>query len=259
MANREIMMKLPRWSYPACCAHRGAGLLAPENTLAAIRHGAALGYRMAEFDVKLSADGVLVLMHDATLARTTDGRGRVAAASYGELARLDAGSWHSPAFAGEAIPTLARVAAWLRANGCLANIEIKPCPGRERETGAAAALEARALWAGAKVPPLLSSFSDEALAAAALVAPELPRALLMVEPGADWLERARALGCVAIDVHHERIDAALIAAAHAHRLKVIAYTVNDPLRAQRLFADGLDLLITDAIDRIVFERRPKRA
>jgi glycerophosphoryl diester phosphodiesterase len=199
-----------------------------------------------------------VLMHDATLERTTDGRGRVAAATCGELARLDAGRWHSPAFAGESIPTLGRVASWLRANDCLANIEIKPCPGRERETGAAAALEARSLWAGAKVPPLLSSFSDEALDAAARAAPELPRALLMVEPGADWAARAEALGCVAIDVHHERIDEALIAAAHARRLKVIAYTVNDPLRAQRLFEQGLDLLITDAIDRIAFARRPPR-
>lgn len=247
-----------RWSYPACCAHRGAGRLAPENTLAAMRHGASLGYRMAEFDVKLSADGTLVLMHDATLERTTDGHGRVAAATLADLAKLDAGSWHSAAWVGEPVPTLARVARWLIANGCLANVEIKPCPGRERETGAAAALEARALWAGARVAPLLSSFSEEALAAAARAAPELPRALLMTDPGSDWAARAQALGCVAIDVHHERIDAALIAAAHARRLKVIAYTVNDPARARTLFDQGLDLLITDAVDRIAFSRRRPR-
>ena len=68
-------MSVPAWPYPARCAHRGAGKLAPENTLAAIRHGAALGYRMFEFDVKLSADGVLVLMHDPTVDRTTSGHG----------------------------------------------------------------------------------------------------------------------------------------------------------------------------------------
>ena len=243
-------MSQPLWSYPSRCAHRGAGKLAPENTLAAIRHGASLGYRMFEFDVKLSADGALVLMHDPMVDRTTDGRGRVASFTLGELARLDAGGWHSPAYAGEGVPTLARVAHWLRANDCLANIEIKPCPGRERETGAAAALEARALWAGAAVPPLLSSFSPEALAAAAAVAPELPRALLLHTLPADWPAQLAALGCVAIDVFHERLDADVIAAAHSRGLKVLAYTVNEPAHAERLLAWGLDVLITDALDRI---------
>jgi glycerophosphoryl diester phosphodiesterase len=227
-------MSVPAWPYPARCAHRGAGKLAPENTLAAIRHGAALGYRMFEFDVKLSADGVLVLMHDPTVDRTTSGHGRLASYTLGQIARLDAGSWHSPAFAGEPVPTLAGVAAWLRANQCLANIEIKPCPGREAETGAAVALEARALWA------------------AAAVAPELPRALLMHRLPDDWLAQVRALDCVAIDLHHELLDAALIAAAHAQHLKVLAYTVNDPARAAMLTDIGLDLLITDAVDRIAF-------
>ena len=73
------------WPYPAQVAHRGAGKLAPENTLAAIRHGASLGYRMFEFDVKLSGDGVLVLMHDALVDRTTNGTGRVASLGYSEL------------------------------------------------------------------------------------------------------------------------------------------------------------------------------
>ncbi|GAA4136074.1 hypothetical protein GCM10023067_60290 [Aminobacter aganoensis] len=73
------------------------------------------------------------------------------------------------------MPTLAAIARYLRANGFLANIEIKPVPGTEWRTGAAVALDARALWAGADVPPLLSSFSEEALAAARDAAPELPR------------------------------------------------------------------------------------
>ncbi len=206
---------------------------------------------MFEFDVKLSADGVLVLMHDAMVDRTTDGRGRVASLTLGELARLDAGGWHSPAYAGENIPTLARVAHWLRANGCLANIEIKPCPGRERETGAAVALEASALWAGAVVAPVLSSFSAGALAAAAQAAPALPRALLLDDLPADWADRIASLACVAINAHHELLNAELIARAHALGLKVLTYTVNDPRRAQTLFDWGLDGLITDAIDLIV--------
>lgn len=140
---------LPAWPYPRAIAHRGAGKLAPENTLAAFRHGAGFGYRMFEFDVKLSGDGVAVLLHDATLERTTSGHGRIDALSFGQIAQLDAGSWHSPAFAGEPVPTLAAVARYLRANGLLANIEIKPVPGTEWRTGAALALDARTLWADA--------------------------------------------------------------------------------------------------------------
>ncbi|MGC1818128.1 MAG: glycerophosphodiester phosphodiesterase family protein, partial [Casimicrobiaceae bacterium] len=110
------MRKLPAWPYPKLVAHRGAGKLAPENTLAALRVGHAHGYRMAEFDVKLSADGVAFLLHDGTLDRTTNGKGRADALTWRELAQLDAGSWHSPVYAGETLPTLAAVARWSRAN-----------------------------------------------------------------------------------------------------------------------------------------------
>ncbi|SPD64964.1 glycerophosphodiester phosphodiesterase, cytosolic [Cupriavidus taiwanensis] len=238
------------WRYPSHIAHRGAGKLAPENTLAAFRHGAGFGYRMFEFDVKLSADGKPVLMHDATLDRTTSGQGRVDALTLGELALLDAGSWHGPAFAGEPVPTLAAIARYTRANGFLVNIEIKPIPGAEARTGAAVALDAQSLWAGAEVPPLLSSFSEEALAAAARVAPGLPRALLLDQLPGDWLERVRRLGCLALDANHRELDACVISAAHAAGLRVLAYTVNDPTRAAQLLEWGLDAVITDAVDQI---------
>lgn len=238
------------WPYPARIAHRGAGLLAPENTLAALRRGAALGYRMFELDAKLSGDGALVLMHDEILDRTTDGRGRVAASSLADLMRLDAGSWHSSRYAGEGVPTLARAAAWLRANGLHANLEIKPCPGRERETGAAVAIEAARLWQGAPAPPLLSSFSGEALDAARGAAPRLPRALLLEQMTGDWVARCRDLGCRAVVVRQDALDEATIARAHAASLRVLAYTVNDPARAVALESWGLDGLITDEVERI---------
>ena len=94
-------MTMADWPYPFWIAHRGAGKLAPENTLAAFRVGASHGYRAFECDVKLAADGVPFLLHDATLRRTTNGHGRAADLSWSELARLDAGSWHSRAYAGE--------------------------------------------------------------------------------------------------------------------------------------------------------------
>ena len=241
---------LPAWPYPRAIAHRGAGKLAPENTLAAFRHGASFGYRMFEFDVKLSGDGVAVLLHDATLDRTTNGTGRLDALTLGQIAQLDAGSWHSPAYAGEPVPTLAAIARYLRANNFLANIEIKPVPGAEWRTGAAVALDARALWAGADVPPLLSSFSENALAAAREAVPELPRALLLDKLPADWLDRLRALDCVALDANHRELTPEIIDAAHAAGFRVCCYTVNDVDRAQLLWGAGLDGLITDWVDRI---------
>ncbi|RDK10704.1 glycerophosphodiester phosphodiesterase [Cupriavidus lacunae] len=238
------------WPYPRHIAHRGAGKLAPENTLAAFRHGASFGYRMFEFDVKLTADGKPVLMHDATLDRTTTGSGRVDSLTLGEVALLDAGSWHSATFAGEPVPTLKAIARYTCANGYCINIEIKPVPGRETLTGAAVALDAQSLWRGASVPPLLSSFSDEALAAARRVAPELPRALLLDKLPADWLDRLRELDCVALDANHRVLNAKVIADAHAAGFRVLSYTVNDPERAAQLLAWGLDGLITDAVDQI---------
>ncbi len=236
------------WPYPRLVAHRGAGKLAPENTLAAFRLGHAHGLRMAECDVKLSADGVAFLLHDATLDRTTGGRGRADALPWRELALLDAGAWHSPAYAGEPLPTLAAIAAFCRANGVALNIEIKPTPGRERETGAAVAIDAARLWHGAEVPPLLSSFSEAALAAAQETVPALPRAYLCDRLPSDWLACCAALGCVALDAKHTLLDAGVIDAAHAAGLRVAAWTVNDPARARELAALGLDMLITDAVD-----------
>ncbi|HZN47083.1 MAG TPA: glycerophosphodiester phosphodiesterase family protein, partial [Ramlibacter sp.] len=154
------------WPYPRWVAHRGAGRLAPENTLAAFRLGAAHGYRMFECDVKLSADGVPFLLHDATLERTTNGVGVGGDQPWDQLARLDAGSWHSRTHAGEPLPTLENIARYCRANGFLLNIEIKPTPGIEARTGEVVADHAERLWRGAPVPPLLTSFRPESLAAA---------------------------------------------------------------------------------------------
>lgn len=245
-----MSVSFANWPYPRVAAHRGAGRLAPENTLAAMRLGASFGFGMFEFDVKLSGDGVLVLMHDATLDRTTDGTGRVAGRTFAELARLDAGGWHSAAYAGEPVPAFAQVARWLLRNGHRANVEIKPCPGREAETGAAVALEAQRLWHGLAVPPILSSFSETALEAARRAAPGLPRALLFGQLPGDWLARCDALGCVALDAQEATLSAPVVAAAHRAGLRVITYTVNDPARARQLFDWGLDTLITDAVDRI---------
>lgn len=239
----------PDWLYPLWIAHRGAGKLAPENTLAAFRLGASHGYRAFECDVKLSADGVCLLLHDETVQRTSNGAGRAADLPWSQLAQLDAGSWHSRAYAGEPLATLSAVARFVQANGFLLNLEIKPTPGLEAATGKVVAEKVLQLWPHDATPPLLSSFRPESLSAARDAAPRLPRALLLDELWDGWLDTASGLGCVAVVTNHRLMDRALIARLRGAGLRALCYTVNEPNDARRLLALGTDGLITDAVDR----------
>ena len=235
--------------WPLWIAHRGAGKLAPENTLAAFRLGAQHGYSAFECDVKLSSDGVPFLLHDATLDRTSDAKGVAGERTWAELSRVDAGSWHSRTYAGEPLPTLGNIAAFCLANGHALNIEIKPTPGVERRTGEVVAREAERLWQGRTLPPLLSSFEPHALEGARAAAPQLPRALLIDTLVEGWFERAQGLGCVAVVANHRVYDTAMVARLHAADLWALCYTVNDDSSARALLGIGLDGLITDAVDR----------
>jgi glycerophosphoryl diester phosphodiesterase len=241
------------WPYPLWIAHRGAGRLAPENTLAAFRVGAGHGYRAFECDVKLSADGVPFLLHDTTLQRTTNARGTASELSWSELSRLDAGGWHSRAFAGETIPSFAAIAAWCLRNGFALDIEIKPTPGHELETGRVVAREAARLWAadrsGAAPLPLFTSFRPESLQGAREAAPELPRGLLLDTLWNGWFEVAQSLVCAAVVTNYNLMDRALIDTLHGAGLRALVYTVNDPAEAQRLVALGIDGIVSDAVDR----------
>ncbi len=237
------------WPYPLWIAHRGAGKLAPENTLAAFRVGAAHGYRAFECDVKLSADGVPFLLHDDTLQRTTSGYGPAIDRSWAELSQFDAGGWHSRDFAGEPPASLHAVARYVLRNEFHLNIEIKPSLGHEQATGRAVAHAAAELWRDAAAAPLLSSFKTTALEAAREAAPALPRALLLDKLWPGWLEAAKALGCVAVVTEHALQDAALVGELRGAGLRALAYTVNDPAAVQRLLELQVDGIITDAVDR----------
>lgn len=239
-----------RWPYPRVIAHRGGGSCAPENTLAALRAGHARGFHAVEFDVMLSADAHPVLIHDETLERTTSGHGAVSATLLSALARLDAGSWFGREFKGEALPGFAAAAGLCRELGLLANVEIKPAGGYARETGRIVASQALALWDGAPVPPLLSSFEEAALEAARAAAPALPRALLFDAVPADWCQRAQRLDCIAIHCNASRLDKALAGVILEAGYALATWTVNDVESARRLFSWGVTSVFTDRLDLI---------
>lgn len=249
-------IKLKHWPYPRWIAHRGAGKLAPENTLAAFRVGASYGYRMFECDVKLSADGIPFLLHDTTLQRTTNSTkhlGDLTSAIgsdhlWSQLSQLDAGSWHSQPFAGEPLPSFENIARYCLHNSYFLNIEIKPTPGQEFETGQVVAQQAARLWQDATVPPLLTSFDTEALAAARKAQPQLPRGLLLDSLTPGWLETALTLDCAALVCEQSLWDRVSLSQAKNAGFRTLSYTVNDESIAQRLYDLGLDSLITDRVD-----------
>jgi len=229
------------WPYPRVVAHRGGGLLAPENTLGAIRTGASLGFKAVEFDVMLAADGVPVLIHDETTERTTGVKGRVAQMRAAQLESLDAGS-------GEGIPRFEKAAELCRRLGLWANVEIKPAAGFERQTGEAVARAAKELFKGAAQPPVLSSFSLSALLAAQEAAPELPRGYLVEEVPPDWESKLKRLACVSLHCNHTKLDPALIEPIRSAGYAIACWTVNDPAWARRLLDQRVDCIITDALD-----------
>ena len=238
------------WPLPFWIAHRGAGKLAPENTLAAFRLGASHGYRAFECDVKLSADGVPFLLHDATLERTTDATGTAGDRPWAELSRLDAGGWHSRGHAGEPLPSLDAIARFVQRNGFALNVEIKPTPGEERSTGLEVGTACARLWQGHAAPLLFSSFSPDALQAARETAPAISRALLVDTLWPGWFEMALSLHCLAVVSNHKLMGPELIAQLHGAGLRALCYTVNDAADARRLVNLGIDGLITDAVDRL---------
>lgn len=242
------------WPYPRVLAHRGGGKLAPENTMAGFATAFGLGFSGVEFDVMLARDKVPVVMHDPYLGRTVNGSGHVYDYDAPELARLDAGSWFSRAFAGEKVPLFDEVSAFCQRHAIWMNIEIKPAPGHEQETGAVVAQRTRAAFQAeialgdpARLP-LFSSFSETALQAAMAAAPDIPRAILFKAIPPDWEAVAQRIAAVAVHCNHLFLTREAARAVKDAGFGLMCYTVNDPGRARMLAGWGVDALCTDRLD-----------
>jgi glycerophosphoryl diester phosphodiesterase len=238
------------WPYPKIVAHRGAGTLAPENTMAAMRCGLARGFHAVEFDVMLSKDAVPVVVHDPHFGRTIAGTGNVFDCSAQQLATLDAGSWFGPEFSGEPVPYFAQVADFCNAQGIWMNIEIKPAPGFDEPTGRVVAQWTARLCANTIAAPLLSSFSYDALLAAKVAASVIPRGYLVDTIPSDWRQRLEALEAVALHTNHKNLSPQLAQAVKDAGYGLFCYTVNEPARAREILSWGVDAFCTDRIDLI---------
>lgn len=232
--------------YPSrVIGHRGAAAQAPENTLASIRRAAADGAAMIEVDVMLTGDDRPVIFHDEVLDRTTDGSGLMAATPLDTLGALDAGSWFAEDFAGEPVPTLEELLETVLDLGLALNLEIKPTLGRDRDTARLALMAARDIWPADRPPPLISSFSREALAEARDLTGDWPRALLCTEVPGDWAEAALILNLKALHLADAGAHAAAIRKVIAGGHAVAVYTVDDPARARVLWDWGVAAVFAD--------------
>jgi glycerophosphoryl diester phosphodiesterase len=235
----------------AVIGHRGAAGRAPENTLAGLRQAHQLGAGWVEFDVMLSRDSVPILIHDETLLRTTDGRGRVPRHTAAELRQLDAGAWFAPQFAGERVPTLDEAVALLLELGLHANVEIKPATGHEIATAAVVGEALLRLWPRRGPRLLLSSFERAAVAVVQRLAPDLPRGLLAGALPGDWVAALQDLGCATLHLDQSRVTPATLRMLAAEGVPVLLYTVNDAGRARELLDAGAVAVFTDLPDVLI--------
>lgn len=227
---------------PHIVAHRGASIEAPENTIAAFRVAGARQAKWIECDVTLSADNQCVLIHDDTLERTTNGTGPIHKQPLSVLRELDAGSWFSDIYKGERIPTLSDTLETLFFMDMGANLEIKPSgcdPVRLCQE------VAKELDRAKKLPILLSSFDDSAVAEIRRLLPDMPCGWLLETLPDNWHDGYSQLGASALHIDHKALDPEKAAEIVAANVPLVCYTVNDPARAKELFGWGVTSVITD--------------
>ena len=235
----------------AIFAHRGARCVAPENTLPAFAIALEMGVAGIELDVHRSADGQLVVIHDFTVEKTTDGQGAVDALSVAELRRLDAGSHFSPAFAGVQIPLLEEVLD-LVGDRCLLNLEIKSVhPYAEDASASVAALiRQRNLYGQV----LVSSFNPVTLIKLRHLDPRIRLGMLYDESMPPFLRQVWAGAPIVPEAQHPHfslVDASFMEWARGLPAEVNTWTVNTVEEARQLAALGVDILMTDVPDLIL--------
>lgn len=232
MAGREFMN----------IAHRGASAYAPENTFAAFDRALALGASHVEFDLHFSSDGHVVIIHDETLDRTTNGTGAVAETTLAELQSLDAGSWFSPEFAGERVPAFGAMLERYKGRFHF-HVEIKSdAPGLSQR--AADLVRGYGVVGSATI----TSFNLSSLEEVTAYAPELPAGLLVVEVTESTVEEARRLGLKLLCPHSMSLTPELVDRLHGGGFEVRAWGSSDETLMRRAVDSGVDGLTVNFPD-----------
>jgi len=230
----------------AVVAHRGDSGNYPENTLLAFRKAIEIGVEMIEFDVHLTADDALMLIHDPTVDRTTDGAGRVRDLSLAEIKRLDTGVGEHAQFAGERIPTLQEALAEIPASVRL-NVHLKADDDaretRARETRATKAIQA-IRDAGRGQSAFIASDTDT-VKRVREIAPKLETCSLTRPSGVDYVEESLQLGCRILQPGHNGVSPDLVTAAHRHGMEVNVFYADDEAEMKRLIEMGVDGILTN--------------
>jgi glycerophosphoryl diester phosphodiesterase len=230
---------------PIIIAHRGASAYAPENTMAAFQKAVDLSADGIEFDVKCSKDGEMVIIHDQTLDRTTNGHGKVVEKSLKDLRNLDAGTWFSSEFVGEKIPILSEVLEEF-SKRLLINIELTNYSSISDGLANKAANLVKQMGVENRV--FFSSFHPYNLFITRKILPNVPTALLALPGKKGWIFRSnlmRWLSPYMIHPFYRDVDKRFIKKQHQKNRKVNVWTVNTEMQIKKLLKENVDGLITD--------------
>ena len=237
---------------PLTIGHRGASAIAPENTMAAFREAIAVGADGIEFDVRLTRDGVPVVIHDGTLRRTGGLPHRVADLTWSEIAKVDVGSWFAESFANETVPSLAELFTLFESNNSTLYLEMKcDSSGEQRPLGEACiklidehSLKNRVVIECFQLPALkILKEIDSEIKTVALFEPTFSNPSVFSDQRI--IKRATEVGAAALALHHRLARASLVQKAKLAGLHVAVWTVDDPVWIERARAIGVDALITN--------------
>jgi glycerophosphoryl diester phosphodiesterase len=232
--------------------HRGASAVAPENTMAAFREAIAVGADGIEFDVRLTRDGVPVVIHDSTLRRTGGLPHRIADLTWQEVSKVDVGSWFNGSFVNETVPSLAEMFTLFQSNNSTLYLEMKSDSASDQRPLADACVRAINDYS-LKERVMVECFQLPALKIVKEIDPEI-KTVALFEPSftnpsvlSDQriINQATGVGASALALHHRLARASLVQKAKAEGLHVAVWTVDDPAWIERARATGIDALITN--------------
>ncbi|WP_156289008.1 glycerophosphodiester phosphodiesterase [Oceanobacillus salinisoli] len=236
-------------------AHRGASGHAPENTMAAFQKGFEMKADYIEIDVQMTEDGELIIIHDTTVDRTTNGTGQVSDFTLEEIRQLDAGSWFSEEYAGEKIPTFEEVLDAFRGKAGIL-IELKApelYPGMEEKV--AEALKERNMDQTNNGKIIIQSFNHESMKKSKELLPQIPHGVLAGVTWADVTDEQLAEFATYADYFNPNMNIVteeLVDRVHEVDMEIYPYTSRSQEEANRLFAMNVDGIITDYTEHVYY-------